>query len=375
MCSDSDTYCRDLGLHQKRKIIHTVGLLQRQTAGDLPMGSLSQKATLENQNTARTYDTASIRSLSIEDQIRVRKDKVETWERIRKSGSTAEEAAEQTGIPVRTLYEWKRKPIPGSTRPHHVRTRENQKQYEEQKTEVYKLRMKFRSWGGKKLQTYMENLGHEIKVSKVCRIISELIREKKIKSYYSGTFAKPRNSQTGKALRAYAIALPEGLRSFGPGEVVQIDTLYFRVGPNRYIYIVNAICIYSKLAFSHVFEAHTAKNSAYLLKKLIRRAPFEVQAVQTDQGTEFRAAFERACQERGITFYVNNPHSPTENAFVERFNKTMRDDFLSNNKLPVGNLKALNRRLDRFIEFFNTQRPYETIDNLTPMAYFQQCSV
>ncbi len=337
------------------------------------MGNLSQKSNVAKQNAPRIYDTASIRSLSIEEQVRFRREKVETWDRIRQSGRTAEDAAEQVGIPVRTLYAWKRKPIPESTRPHKVRTRENQEQYDEQKNKVYEFRKKFKSWGGKKLHTYMERLGYEIKRSKVCRIISELIREKKIKSYYSGTFAKARDSNTGKAPRTYAIPLPELLISSWPGEVVQIDTLHFRVGPDRFLYIVNAICIYSKLAFSHVFEAHTAKNSAYLLKKLIRRAPFEVQAVQTDQGTEFRAAFEQACQDKGITFYLNDPRSPTENAFVERFNKTMRDDFLSKENLPLDNLKALNRRLDKFIEFFNTQRPYETIDNLTPMAYFQQC--
>ncbi len=36
-------------------------------------------------------------------------------------------------MPVRTLYEWKRMPIPESTLPHRERTRENRKQYDDQK--------------------------------------------------------------------------------------------------------------------------------------------------------------------------------------------------------------------------------------------------
>ena len=73
-----------------------------------------------------------------------------------------------------------------------------------------------------------------------------------------------------------------------------------------------------------------------LFKKLLRRAPVEVWAVQTDQGTESMAEIEQACMNKGITFYVNEPYSPTQNAFVERFNKILRDDFLSIDILPFG---------------------------------------
>ena len=105
---------------------------------------------------SQTYDTAEIRHLSIEELVRYRKDKVDTWLGLRADGYTAAEAAKKVSIPVRTLYEWKRKPIPESTRPHNVRTRADQEWYEEIKQKVLKLRTKRPNWGRVKLHEVME---------------------------------------------------------------------------------------------------------------------------------------------------------------------------------------------------------------------------
>lgn len=90
---------------------------------------------------------------------------------------------------------------------------------------------------------------------------------------------------------------------------------------------INAICCFSRLSWSHTFDTVPAKNAKYLLDKVILRVQFKVLAVQTDQGSEFRAEFGQACHDKGISQYVNDPHSPSQNGTVERFNKTVRDDF------------------------------------------------
>lgn len=99
------------------------------------MGSRAIKKNDVTEESSRSYDEASIRHLELEEQTRRRADKVETWERLRKpcpetgrKKLSAEDAAKVVGVPVRTLYEWKRKPIPESTRPHNFRTRKNQKE-------------------------------------------------------------------------------------------------------------------------------------------------------------------------------------------------------------------------------------------------------
>ena len=231
------------------------------------MVSIAQETKYSGNETSRSYDVAAIRRFPLEEQRRIREDKVATWQRIRaQPKQNAETVAVLVGIPSRTLYYWQKNPIPKSTRPHNVRTRQNRKLYDERKAEVLKLRKKFQSWGAKKLHKYMENLNIDISFEKVCRMISELNSEKKIKSHYSGTFAKERTSNTGKAPRVQATPRPVELTSNALGEVVQVDTMYVRTGPKRFLYHVNATCIYSKLSYVNILEAHTAKNSAYLLK-------------------------------------------------------------------------------------------------------------
>ena len=271
---------------------------------------------------------------------------------------------------MRTLYEWKRKPIPESTRPHNVRNRADQRRYTKLRRVVLKLRTKWPTWGRDKLYEFLSRRGVNVCRSMVGRIISELIREREVASCLSGKFAKKRNSN--RSSRTHATPRPkEGLPSNEPGGVFQIDTTYYNIGSNRFIYQISAICTYSKLTVAHLFDAPNAENATYLLRKLLRRVPFKVQSVQTDRGSEFRAGFEQNCMRLELPFYVNHPHTPKQNAFIERFNRTVKDEFLSRDDLPFEDLKAMNKELDKYIKFFNTQRPHQGINNLTPIVLTQ----
>ena len=52
-----------------------------------------------------------------------------------------------------------------------------------------------------------------------------------------------------------------------------------------------------------------------------------MKAVQVDGGSEFMAAFETACQQRGIHLFVLPPRSPKLNGCVERANRTHTEEF------------------------------------------------
>ena len=79
-----------------------------------------------------------------------------------------------------------------------------------------------------------------------------------------------------------------------------------------------------------VLEAHTratATTAAGFLDRLIARMPFFVRAIQVDGGPEFQAAFEEACQARGIRLFVPPPRSPKLNGCVERAQRTHTAEF------------------------------------------------
>ena len=78
-----------------------------------------------------------------------------------------------------------------------------------------------------------------------------------------------------------------------------------------------------------------AQPAAALLDKLIAEAPFAIQAIQVDGGSEFRADFEAACQEKNLTLYVLPPKRPELNGAVERAQCSWRYEFYACYDLPA----------------------------------------
>ena len=336
------------------------------------MGSIPQKAPTETTEIKRPYDAAELRSLPREEQARQRQIYLKSWYAIRScSNKSGREAAKEIGIPVRTLYEWKKKPVPESTRPHNFRKRKDPERYAELKDKVLDFRNERKSWGRHKIQYLMTVANFSISVAMVGRMLSELIKEGLVKSYY-GTFAKPRRT-TPLPPRPYAEDRPENLESTQPGGVVQFDTMFVKnPKTKKYLYHINAICCFTRISFSLVFDKLTAHNASLLLKKVIRTAPFQIKAVQTDRGSEFRGVFESTCEEKGIKLYINAARTPEQNGCIERFNRTTQDDFYKTKNPSVENLKDLNKKVNEFTKLYNDLRPHRSLGNLPPLKYLKQ---
>lgn len=67
-----------------------------------------------------------------------------------------------------------------------------------------------------------------------------------------------------------------------------------------------------------VYSQATAATATRFLDALQVRCPFQIKAVQVedspwrmDEGSEFIASFEAACQQRGIRLFVLPPRSPS----------------------------------------------------------------
>jgi len=83
-------------------------------------------------------------------------------------------------------------------------------------------------------------------------------------------------------------------------------------------------------------------------------------------GSEFRKAFERECQERGITLFVLPLRSPRLNGHVERAQRTHTEEFYEVTDASF-ELPELNRALLKREKMYNTVRalsshgiPYST---------------
>lgn len=61
------------------------------------------------------------------------------------------------------------------------------------------------------------------------------------------------------------------------------------------------------------------------------------------------------------------PGKPTQNSYVERFNRTFRDEIL--NFYVFSRLNEVREIVDNWIFEYNEQRPHESLGNLTPEEF------
>lgn len=64
--------------------------------------------------------------------------------------------------------------------------------------------------------------------------------------------------------------------------------------------------------------------------------------------------------------------TPKDNAVLERFNRTIQDDFVDIIDIDVDDIKEFNQRLPDWLIEYNSIRPHEAFDYLTPLEYIDQ---
>ncbi|BBZ43357.1 hypothetical protein MPRM_06380 [Mycobacterium parmense] len=79
--------------------------------------------------------------------------------------------------------------------------------------------------------------------------------------------------------------------------------------------------------------------------------------------------FDAICREHGIEHLLTQPRSPTTTGKIERFHRSLRAEFLSEQR-PFTNLKTAQQALDEWIAYYNTARPHQSLDMVTPAERF-----
>lgn len=153
------------------------------------------------------------------------------------------------------------------------------------------------------------------------------------------------------------------------GDLMQIDTVVlFDFGIRRYL--ISAVDLKSRFAFSYCYTNPSSASAEDFMKKLDRVAPFSVRRVQTDNGSEFDKHFHQYIKDSSRIHYHNYPRSPKMNPFIERYNRTIQEEFVNVKDVdPYNNLDNFNVELMGYLLFYNTQRIHEGIKDITPITF------
>ena len=65
------------------------------------------------------------------------------------------------------------------------------------------------------------------------------------------------------------------------------------------------------------------------------------------------------------------PGKPMQNGFIERFNRTYREEVLD--MYMFRRLREVRDITERWLREYNEERPYESLGNLTPSEYAMVC--
>ena len=90
--------------------------------------------------------------------------------------------------------------------------------------------------------------------------------------------------------------------------------------------------------------------------------------IRVDNGPEFMSVkLEAWCVAHKVELMFIRPGKPTENAYIERFNRTYRHEILG--MWVFYNLREVRNLTGEWINEYNHHRPHEALGNLPPAKY------
>ncbi len=254
----------------------------------------------------------------------------------------------------------------GSHRPKNVRQPTWTRELE---NAVLELRRLTPGWGKDKLAVLLRDQGWQCSTSMVGRILKRLKESGRlVESPHADPWIVRRPFR-----RPYGVRKPKEYLADCPGAIVQIDTSHVSLFAGFRFKHFTACDVFTRW---QVLEAHgraTAHAAAGFLDTILARMPFPVRAIQVDGGSEFRADFEDACQERGVRLFVLPPRSPKLNGHVERSNRTHKEEFYYR-LASTTSLARINKLLRRWEDVFNNYRPHQALGQITPLAFYKKCA-
>ena len=195
--------------------------------------------------------------------------------------------------------------------------------------------------------------------------IGRIIKEKKIyhhrqKVYHNGTIKVVKKK---KKLRK-----PSNLAINNPGDLIEIDTIVkFTWGIKRYI--VTAVDIHSRYSFAMVYKRHDSVSAKDFFKKLEQVFPYKIKAAQTDNGSEFHKYFMQYLEQRKITHYWNYKGQPYKNGHIEKYNRTIQEEFIDQNEIALEDVNLFNQKLVDWLIWYNTKRYHWSLNLMSPVDY------
>jgi putative transposase len=93
--------------------------------------------------------------------------------------------------------------------------------------------------------------------------------------------------------------------------------------------------------------------------------------IRTDNGPEFLSApYVQFCESNGIRIKYIQPGKPVQNALIERFNRTFREDVLD--AYIFEDMEQVREISEKWVEEYNENHPHQSLGGISPRKYLMK---
>lgn len=222
---------------------------------------------------------------------------------------------------------------------------------------IVAVRKEYPAWSKHKIAAILKREQLVVSASTVGRVLKR-----------KGLIDRKISRRRRKAALRPKLRFPKGLRINHEGQLVQMDTKYILLPGGRTFFQFTAIDVLTKRRVLRVYTSQSSRNGAIFLNECLASFPYQIEAVQTDNGAPFEKEFERLCRELDLTHYRTHPRTPKENTYVEISHEADEREFYAQGKVSCL-LSVMQRDIRHWEDVWNNFRPHEALGQLTPNEY------
>lgn len=275
--------------------------------------------------------------------------------------------SEAFGIGKSTLYDWKKQYelagksllslIPKKTRPKRVRQMNTDWRLVQF---IREFREQHGNIGREKIKIFLDEYATELAINSIGhRTITKVIKRRNLffdsvkKTKRKNKFSRDRTKKSPKAT--------------SPG-YVEMDSVVVYIEGIRHTFMC-CIDIYTKFAHVRKVKTLSSLQATLTFQEFQQVTPHPIHTVQTDNGSEFFKTFHQHLEKQHIKHQFIYPKSPKINGVVERFNRTIQEEFINRNDEIYFDLEAFQVKLSGYLDWYNNKRPHTSLGYLSPMQF------
>ena len=234
--------------------------------------------------------------------------------------------------------------------------------------EIKEIWSKYSFFGYRKITAFLNNKiaqnsqntnqNKKINHKKVLRLMQKLGLQ--------AIYAKPRTTIINKDHKKFPYLL-KNLEIAKPNKVWAVDITYIKT-PRGFVYLVALIDIFSRFIVSSKLSISLDTQPCLeILHKGLKIATPQI--INSDQGSQFTSKdWIDFLTQRNIQISMDSVGRWADNIYIERFWRTIKQEEIYIN--PSNNLEELRIQINRFIKFYNYQRPHQALKYKTPSQVF-----